>query len=114
MLLTTCQHLTTFEIVKANNNNNNNSICRNRQSDREQSSASIVNNLKSMFARHGIPEMFVTDNGPQYSSQTFCAFTDAHGFTHRTSSPRYPQSNRVSERAVKKNQGSPEEERGPV
>ena len=65
------------------------------------SSASIVNNQKSMFARNGIPEIVVTDNGPQYSSQTFCAFTDAHGFTHRTSSPRYPQSNRVSERAVK-------------
>ena len=65
------------------------------------SSASIVNNLKSMFARHGIPEIVVTDNGPQYSSQTFSAFADAHGFTHRTSSPRYPQSNGVSERAVK-------------
>ena len=36
-----------------------------------------------------------------YSSQTFSAFADAHGFTHRTSSPRYPQSNGVSERAVK-------------
>ena len=65
------------------------------------SSASIVNNLKSMFARHGIPEIVVTDNGPQYSSQTFSAFADAHGFTHRTSSPRYPQSNGVSARAVK-------------
>ena len=42
------------------------------------SSASIVNNLKSIFARHGIPEIVVTDNGPQYSSQTFSAFADAH------------------------------------
>ena len=48
-------------------------------------SASIVNNLKSIFARHGIPEIVVSD-----SSQTFTAFADAHGFTHRTSSPRYP------------------------
>ena len=61
------------------------------------SSASILNNLKSIFARHGIPEIVVTDYGPQYSSQTFTAFADAHGFTHRTSSPRYPQSNGVSE-----------------
>ncbi len=38
------------------------------------SSASIVNNLKSIFARHGFPEIVVTDNGPQYSSQTFTAF----------------------------------------
>ena len=60
-----------------------------------------MNNLKSIFARHGIPEIVVTDNGPQYSSQTFTACADAHGFTHSTSSPRYPQSNGVSERAVK-------------
>ena len=38
------------------------------------SSATIVNNLKSIFARHGIPEIVVTENGPQYSSQTFTAF----------------------------------------
>ena len=74
------------------------------------SSASIVNNLKSIFARHGIPEIVVTDNGSQYSSQTFTAFADAHGFTHRTSSPRYQQ----SRESYEDNQGSPEEERGPV
>ena len=60
-----------------------------------------MNKLTSIFARHGIPEIVVTGNGPQYSSQTFTAFADAHGFTHRTSSPIYPQSNAVSERAVK-------------
>ena len=69
------------------------------------SSASIVNNLKSIFARHGIPEIVVTNNGPQYSSETFSAFADAHGFTHRTSSPIYPQSNGVSDRAVKTTKG---------
>ena len=65
------------------------------------SSASIVNNLKSIFAQHGIPEIVVIDNCPQYSSQTFIAFADAYGSTHRTSIQRYPQSNGVSERAVK-------------
>ena len=71
------------------------------------SSASILNNLKSIFARQGIPEIVVTDNGPQYSSQTFTAFADAHGFTHRTNSPIYQQSNGVPERAVKTIKGIP-------
>ena len=70
------------------------------------SSASIVNNLKSISARNGIPEIVVTDNGPQYLSQTFSAFADAHGFTHRTSRPRYPQSKGVSERAGKQSRVS--------
>ena len=60
-----------------------------------------LNNMKSIFARHGIPEIVVTDNGPQYWSQMFSAFADAHGFSHRTSSPRCQQSNGVSERAAK-------------
>ena len=34
-----------------------------------------------MFARRGIPEIVVTDNGPQYSSQTCNAYTGAYGLT---------------------------------
>ena len=52
-------------------------------------SASIVNNLKSIFAQHGIPEIVVINNDPQYPPQTFTAFADAHEFTHRKSSPQY-------------------------
>jgi alpha-D-ribose 1-methylphosphonate 5-phosphate C-P lyase len=32
-------------------------------------SASIIRTLKAIFARHGIPETFTSDNGPQYVSQ---------------------------------------------
>ena len=31
----------------------------------------VVTHLKSMFARHGIPETFISDNGPQYMSRDF-------------------------------------------
>ena len=31
------------------------------------SSASIINHLKSIMARHGVPETLVSDNGPQFS-----------------------------------------------
>lgn len=37
-------------------------------------STDITVHLKSIFARHGIPETFVSDNGPRYSSSTFSDF----------------------------------------
>ncbi|KAE8277331.1 hypothetical protein D5F01_LYC24775 [Larimichthys crocea] len=43
----------------------------------------------------------VTDNGPQFSAVEFVAFARDYDFTHTTSSPRYPQSDREAERTVK-------------
>lgn len=63
-------------------------------------SSSVILHLKSIFARHGIPETVISDNGPQYSSFEFAQFARAQGFEHITSSPRFPQSNGKSERAV--------------
>ena len=65
------------------------------------SSDDVINHLKSIFSRHGIPERVFSDNGPQYSSASFAKFSEEWGFTHLTSSPRYPQSNGEAERAVK-------------
>ncbi|KAK7918628.1 hypothetical protein WMY93_009912 [Mugilogobius chulae] len=48
----------------------------------------------------GIPEVLMSDNGPQFSGQTFADFSAAYGFKHVTSSPRFPQSNGEAERAV--------------
>ncbi|XP_060064739.1 uncharacterized protein K02A2.6-like [Ylistrum balloti] len=50
-------------------------------------SEAIVTHLKSMFARHGIPETIISDNGPQYASSTFQDFAKDYGFNHSTSSP---------------------------
>jgi len=64
------------------------------------SSQSIINALKTIYSRHGIPETLRTDNGPQFSSQEFQDFASKYGFTHTTSSPHFPSSNGQAERAV--------------
>ena len=43
-------------------------------------SASIICTLKSIFAQHSIPETFVSDNGPQYSSQEMKDFARDYNF----------------------------------
>lgn len=63
-------------------------------------SQQVINHLMSIFARHGIPQTVVSDNGPQFSSAVFQKFADEVHFNHVTSSPRYPQANGEAERAV--------------
>ena len=55
--------------------------------------------MKSVFARHGIPDELVADNMP-FSSKALCKFASEWGFKVSTSSPRYPQSNDMSETAI--------------
>ena len=60
----------------------------------------IINHCKSQFARHGIPDIYISDNGPQFSSSLFQQFSNEYGFQHHTSSPYHPQSNGMAEKAV--------------
>ncbi|UYV62643.1 hypothetical protein LAZ67_2001393 [Cordylochernes scorpioides] len=62
----------------------------------------VVRSCKSIFARHGIPETVVSDNGTQFgAAREFANFARQYGFTHVTSSPRFPQSNGMAEAGVK-------------
>ena len=65
-----------------------------------QTAEEVIRAMQSIFAIHGIPDVVRSDNGPQYASREFRAFASTYGFTHGTSSPRYPQANGEAERAV--------------
>ena len=64
-------------------------------------SVSIIRAPKAIFARHGIPSVLVSIKGPLYSSTEMQEFAERYNFQHITSSPHYPQSNGMAERAVK-------------
>ena len=63
-------------------------------------SSAVITRLKSIFATHGIPDIVISYNGPQFASTEFQKFTKEYGFTNTTSSPRYPQSNGEAERSM--------------
>ena len=60
----------------------------------------IIIYTKSIFARHGIPEVVSSDNSPQFRSDVYRKFAINYQFNHVTSSPYFPQSNGEAECAV--------------
>lgn len=64
-----------------------------------KTASNVIIHLKSIFARHGIPEEMMSDNMP-FASQEFTNFGRDWGIKLTTSSPNFPQSNGQSERAV--------------
>ena len=63
--------------------------------------ATVVEKSKAHFSRHGIPEILVSDNGPQFIGVDFASFCNLYDITHITSSPYYPRGNAKAEAAVK-------------
>ena len=63
-------------------------------------SSCVIEELRSLFARFGLPEMVVTDNGTCFVSSEFEQFLRSNGVKHTTSAPYHPASNGLAERAV--------------
>ncbi|UYV63305.1 hypothetical protein LAZ67_2003696 [Cordylochernes scorpioides] len=60
----------------------------------------VIEKLKEVFARCGVPEIMMTDNGPPFQSTEMMEFAKEWNVTHTTSSPRFPQSNGMIERTI--------------
>ncbi|BES91778.1 Reverse transcriptase (RNA-dependent DNA polymerase) [Nesidiocoris tenuis] len=64
-------------------------------------SSSIINFLKDNFARHGVPQLLMSDNAPQFVGKEMIKFAKEWEFIHSTSSPFHSQGNGKAESAVK-------------
>ena len=59
----------------------------------DEKASTVKRKLKGHFARYGIPDSVVTDNGPQFSSDKFRKFAEEWEFTVCPSSPGHQQAN---------------------
>ena len=56
--------------------------------------------LRSLFARDGIPEEVVSDNGPQLASEEFSQFLKQNDVKFTWVPPFHPSSNGAAERSL--------------
>jgi len=63
--------------------------------------AAVIGKIKTSFARFGIPQEVISDNGSQFSCSAFEEFAKSWGFVHSTCSPYHSQANGAAESGVK-------------
>ncbi len=63
-------------------------------------SSAVIEELRPLFAKFGLPETIVTDNGTCFVSEEFESFLAYNGIRHVTSASYHPASNGLAERAV--------------
>ena len=56
--------------------------------------------LREIFARYGLSQQLVSDNGPQFTAEEFTMFLRANGVKHIKCTPYHPASNGAAERMV--------------
>ena len=60
----------------------------------------VIEELRTLLARFGIPESIVSDNRTCFTSEEFREFLKQNGVTHTLSAPYHPSTNGLAERAV--------------
>ena len=63
--------------------------------------STVVLKLKSHLARYGCPDQVFSDNGPQFTSDTFQKFAGTWEFEHLTNNLGNPKANGKAESAIK-------------
>ncbi|XP_008179051.1 uncharacterized protein K02A2.6-like [Acyrthosiphon pisum] len=64
-------------------------------------SGSVIEKLREIFARFGLPNKIVSDNGPQFRSEEFIQFCKNNMIKFVTSPPYHPATDGSAENAVK-------------
>ncbi|XP_026536203.1 uncharacterized protein K02A2.6-like, partial [Notechis scutatus] len=60
----------------------------------------VVKKLNRLFATHGLPDVLVSDNGPQFTALVFEQYLADRGIRHALTSPAHPAANGRAERMV--------------
>lgn len=62
--------------------------------------SALIAVLKDLYARHGIPNEIVSDQGPPFDSAEYRSFNKEWDIVHNPSSPLFPRSNGQAERTI--------------
>ena len=65
------------------------------------SAATTISLLRTTFATLGLPEVIVSDNAANFTSEEFSDFLKCNGVRHVRTPPYHPASNGLAERAVR-------------
>ena len=65
---------------------------------RDSTTSRTISCLTEVISRFGIPQIIVSDNGPQFTSSEFESFCVQNGIHHKRTPPYHPASNGLVER----------------